>query len=138
MFSTSMMSLLLARAGSRLKTFKSDEDSPLHKALQQENAEEAIALFCKDTRCTQDLLNKKDITGRTPLMLAFEMFKLACVKLQLTRPGTKFYITDIQGDTLLHTALKKRNCDEIFSFICKDARCTQGLLNKKDISGRTH
>jgi len=67
-----------------------------------------VQLLCLDSRCSPVVLNKKDRTGSTPLMIAVRMGHLDIVR-ELDIGGTDFFTKDSQGRSLMEVA--RHNAD---------------------------
>ena len=73
----------------------------------------SIQLYTQDTRCTQDVLNRKDSVGYTALMGAVYRGHLDTVKHLATVPGVDFNTKDNEGRTLVEVAREEKHVDMV-------------------------
>ena len=110
-------------------------NTALHYACD-DNRVSIIRLLCQDSRCSPDIVNKKNRLGWTPLMVAVHGGHLDIVRILLEHPGIKLNITRNPGETALHYACD-HNRVSIIKLLCQDSRCSPGVINKKDSDGAT-
>ena len=87
-------------------------NTPLHIACK-ENCVAVIKLFCRDSRCTPDIVNILNLRQRflgggpreTPIMVAMFQENLDCIEVLLNMPGV-LNSQDKDGRTALHHAME--------------------------------
>jgi len=111
-----VVKLLLARQETRLDIADNDGSTPLHLACRY-NRSDLIPLFCQDSRCTRDLLNKKEPDfGETPLMQAVLYGRLRSVKEMVKVGGVEFSHKNKKGKSALDIAREKKH-ESIFAIL---------------------
>ena len=102
-----LVRILLSRQETELDITNTEYQcwTPLHMACHSDAAT-VIPLYCKDVRCTPELLNKRDDHGDSPLMLAVKSGSLDCVRQLAKVAGVEWNITDHRsGHSLVQVAL---------------------------------
>ena len=106
---TDLVKLLLARQDTRLDIADNDGSTPLHLACRY-NRSDLIPLFCQDSRCTRNLLNKKEPDfGETPLMQAVFYGRLRSVKELVKVEGVDISHKNKNGKSALDIAREKKH-----------------------------
>jgi len=93
-----------------------------------------VQLLCQDSRCCPAIVNKKNIAGDTPLMIAVYFGYLDIVK-KLDIEGTDFLTTDRQGRSLMEVA-RMENADVSQNLVGEEndrADVLQYLLERKKV-----
>jgi len=99
-----IVKLLLARPETRLDITDWKGQTPLHLACIDQASDglaylkSAIPLFCKDARCTPDILNSKNRDGKTALMEAVESGSLVPVVMLSKVKAVNWKIKNIGGE----------------------------------------
>ena len=117
---TKIVELLLSKPETRLDLTDEKGRTPLH-IICDEKSEGAwsiesshsfdslipMLLFCKDCRCSEDVLNKKNKAGKNALMVAVDKALLPQVAIFAKVKGVDWNTTDFDGETLLELARNK-------------------------------
>jgi len=106
--------------------------TPLHRACCKGSLS-SIQLYTSDTRCTTQILNMKDIYGKTALMWAVYYGHLDVVKYLATVPGVDFNTKDNNGKNIQDVA-RDRKCTGIVKFLLERINPNEGA-EKCDVSG---
>ena len=92
----------------------------LHWACES-NEISIVQLLCQDSKCDPGDVNKKEISGYTPLMIAVDRGYLDIVK-ELDIEGTDFFTKDGDGGTLTEVARRWNNDDKVLEYLIKRNR----------------
>ena len=119
------------------KTFDIDDGyTPLHYACKFNKAS-IVKLLCQDSRCSPDVVNKKDNVGATPLIRAVRCQNLDIIRTLLKHPGIELGNKHTSmGSTALHYACAYKNVS-MMKLFCQDSRCSPSIVNMKDSYGET-
>jgi len=98
---------ILYHPGIRLGKRDSIGNTALHLACDN-NRVSIVKLLCQHSRCSPGVVNKKDRSGWTPLMIAVYRGHLDIVK-GLDMKGTDFFTKDSDGRTLIKAARDSPN-----------------------------
>ena len=112
---TSIVTTLLSCTNTRLEETDSHGWTGLHYACYY-NSADAIKIFGKDRRCTPAIVNMKDITKKTAVMVAVGHGNLECVTEMARLEGTDFATKNDMGQTLIDVA-RNYNYHKIVEFL---------------------
>jgi len=117
---TKIVELLLSKPETRLDMTDEEGRTPLHIICGEKSEGEwsiesshsfdlliPLLLFCKDYRCSEEVLNKKNKAGKTALMVAVDNALLPQVAILAKVKGVDWNTTDFDGETLLEFARNK-------------------------------
>ena len=103
----SLVRLLLAQPDTKLDITNKQGRSPLHDAVYGAGAS-LLPLLCQDARCTPELLNLKDRSGRTAVMAGVMEGNLVSLQQLAGVAGVDWDVKDSQGNSLTMVARKLR------------------------------
>ena len=110
-------------------------NTALHMACEG-NRVSIVKLICQDSRCNPNMINKKNSTGTTPLMMATKEGHLDIVGILLELPSLQLGESDYVDNTALHMACEG-NRDSIVKLLLQDSRCSPSIVNMKNSDGIT-
>ena len=109
---TKIVELLLSKPETRLDMTDEEGRTPLHIICGEKSEGEwsiesshsfdlliPLLLFCKDYRCSEEVLNKKNKAGKTALMVAVDNALLPQVAILAKVKGVDWNTTDFDGET---------------------------------------
>lgn len=113
---------MLVRHGANIDGESTDHFIPLEAALTERNTEAAQWIAIRSQK-----INHRDPYGQSPLALAAWINDAAMIKLLLDR-GANPMATDVNGDTVLHTAAQYLTDKQVLELLFRD--CNVCLPNK--------
>ena len=116
-----IVTMLLARADTRLDVANCHGDTGLHYACYK-NSASCISVYGEDRRCSTNILNMKNNYGNTPVMAAVLKGHLDCVREMGKLPGVDFDTKNNKEETLIAVA-RRNNHLQIVQFL--DMRAAQ-------------
>lgn len=112
-----IVKLFLGRPELQLDCTGSKGNSVLHDACFY-NRPEMIFLICQDKRCTTKLINQKNGSGESCLLLAADKGHVECMEELAKVKGVYWNTKNSHGDSLIQAAKKNRN-ERVIKFLEK-------------------
>ena len=114
---TSTVKLLLSNPSTKFDITNSNGQTGLHVACFY-NSDAVIQVFGTDIRCNPDIVNLKENSGDTAVMVAVGWGNLDCVREMAKLEGTDFGTKNREGATIIEVA-KKLEHSNIVKFLEK-------------------